>query len=456
LSYHCENICVKAIKVYSYVSSYTLPNWELKGKRIFMAILKRFTRRMGDFVKKDKEVQPLSSDQLMESLLDQGRTDVVVDALVPMDSTGGEEAYTHGLEDIYAIEKIDLSTVVKMGSKAETEVSGLEGAKPFSDLAEKRPPPQHEDYGQLELDLGMPFRKWMESPVLEESIKALGLSEQAFHCLKDLEKWRVRDLLETDFEQADVLKAIGLGHIDEVKNKLQDFLKEKSLYRSRFIDFASLLRAFFAREETKSAHICVRSYELEALFELSAPAMREVSAFEGERKLDQEKRALQSMRLDRNRAWVESWMKDFTEVFLKPWIRARHGLVTINELWERVERVSMNPLVARKVIHFFADGILEKEEILSSQLIQLEPDLYAADSHAKEMYHAAMGKMMTYFYQPTIVYPLKDLEILLERELARKWEGYDEGYIEKLLRYSGRFRVRKGPDETLCCSLAND
>jgi len=348
------------------------------------------------------------------------------------------QSYSHGLEDIYALENVDLSTVRRLDISQHEEVltpsAVIDQSEEFSE--------------QLEMDLGREWRGWMDSLILKEPIKVLGLPAQLENSLSERGIGSLKDLWEPSEEEM-VSLGFGQGHIDEFSRHLERYLQGRPLQHCQTVDFASLLRSLVADENEKKMHLCVENYGLARLFPLSRTQTMELRRLDVEqrRRLHNETlRGLTSTSKYRN---LDEILQEVVTVFVIPWIHQRGGLTNSSEVKERLWRISIDPSIAQKVIHFLSDVYYDGGCPVTHYLLQLEEDVFSSDKTLAHLYREVMEKVNTYFYQAGIVYSLSQLVRLVEGEFSLKWKSLPEGFVERALRLSVQYRIRKGADGLL-------
>lgn len=415
----------------------------------------------------------------------------------PDKGTDGESSgpqYTHGLEDIYAIETIDVSTVRPMGSgdvaplrsvevdeephELEQEVEGAVDVDPPIDLTlaevvESAVQPavvvahQRSDVAAadrmasnrdarrslgatseatdpvLSLDLGAPFRGWMPSMALDEPIGALGLSPQATGPLGDAGFLVLRDIVQLRKSGATSLQGMGQGHFDEMMQRLDAYLKGRDHDCCRKIDFTGLVRCVLSDVSAKDAHLACDQHGLEHLYPLNASQEMDLRRVSSEQLVARRADAVAKVSEEHHRAVLVEKLAEITEVFVRPWMRGRHGIATRSEVEERVEAVSTDVKDTRQVLRWIQDLFL-KENPICSQLCKAAPGLYVSDTNVLEQYRALVVLARSYFYAPHVKYRLDELVARLEREMAVSWDSLPDGFIEKVLTESPTFAVRKG------------
>lgn len=354
-------------------------------------------------------------------------------------------AYSHGLEAIYALENVDPKSIRRIEQPLLKEVPKKRDTPPKQCAAQEQ---------QLEFDLGPPYRTWIAPFLKKEPIQVLGLSPLAERCLLSNDKKLLRDILETDLQKFIFFKGMGQGYIDEIQHKLNLYIDGVSLHRSQAIDFVSWLRTLVAALDRKKTALALQSYKLITLFSLSPLENGEVNRLTPEKRHEwiQEMTA-QFQMTARNRSVIAD-MKEIADVFVKPWMRRRLGIAAQHELSERLHKASVQADIASDIIHFFSVMYFNNLFPLHPYLQSVDPLIYCVDEISADHYDKVRKKALSYFYKSTTQYPLQHLISLIERECARNWQGFSEGFTEKVLRYSPQFQVRKNAQNVLIVRLS--
>lgn len=410
-----------------------------------MALLKELKRQLGSIVNGEESPRPQATSPYTPPS--------------PKKETGHadeykrlkQEIYTGGFESIYALENVDLSTVRPMGAaakEAEAEPSKAVAAvgEPVAEAPKSSDSEEPEEEGQLELDLGESYRGWMPSFRLREPIQSLGLSSPAEKALLEGHKSTLGDLIEGDLLS---IKGLGQGHIDEIQKKRDEYLGGSSLQRCRQVDFVALLRSLLGAEDRKHCCLALEPYGLSDLFPLIPADEVELRHLSPERRIERREAACVELGTEKHRRALQEGLVDIANVFLKPWIQGRLGLATEVELRDRLQRISSNPDRTAAVLRFFSDVYFEGQFPFRTSCIELAKGLYSADRHSQRLYRQVVDRARSYFYHSRVRYNLDVLSEILEREFAKVWQGFPDGFLVKVLRLSPDFRVRKGEEGRL-------
>lgn len=342
-------------------------------------------------------------------------------------------SYSHGLEAIYHIETVDLRTVRRINDPSAT--------KTIQKINKSNAEPERTIERQLEFDFGDCYRESMDSFVLDEPIQVLEISKQAEKCLIENGMACLRKLMKADLSQFVYLKGMGQGHIDEIQQKLNKYIDGRTLYHSPSIDFYAWVRSLVLVYNIKKMHVMLEPFKLSELCILSPAENVEVRRLTTEKR--QEWRQEVALELSSTKSQVKANMKKVAEAYILPWMRRRQGFATQQEILERIQRVSFVPQQAQLVFLFFTEMYFEGCFPFSDFLLQNDGDLFFVDEVSLDAFNAVVAKAKTYFYKGGLSYTLAELNGMLMREFALNWQAFPEGFIEKCLRSTSRFSVRK-------------
>lgn len=346
-------------------------------------------------------------------------------------------SYSHGLESIYALESVDIKSVKKLEVPIKAASPTKKKSKPLS-LQIKN--------NQLEFELGLHFDPSIESFLPRESIQVLGLFRHAEKCLLENGKKILRDLIDVDLQEFIFFKGMGQGYVDEIRSKLAAYLEGRTIWRTETLDFASWIRSLVGGLDRKKTAAVLREFRLGDLIELSAVENIEIGRISPDQ-LQQYKNELFSTLQTTQRELFFQDFKRIVDVFVKPWIRNRLGLATSDEILERIEKVSLDPAYMEPALFFFESVFRINDKpstsILQSHLFSVDNHLFSADRYIKKHYHWVNQAASSYFYKMGICYTFSELVSFIEREMALEWVSVANGFVEKALRLSPHFRVRK-------------
>jgi hypothetical protein len=340
------------------------------------------------------------------------------------------KSYSHGLEEIYALQDVDVKTIRTLDVSSKTE-----GAQSTTVRAHAA--------AQIALPLGHEHQCAMDSFLLREPIQVIGLPQHLETYLHGKGIATIKELLEQD-----------LSSQREIDAKTKEYIKGRHLYQCDRVDFAAWMRAVIGTVQPLKAHIALEAYGLEGLYPLTPQQKVEW------RRLDEGRRrelAQQTWDQWKGQHIVDRFaetLREITDAFIKPWIRNRQGLAVKYELQERLERIAENSVQARQVITCFEENLCLKAFMLDKHLCVADKGLYADSLESANAYDQLIEVAMTYFYRDDLTYDFQQLFDYLMRELVRRWDHFSEPFVIKALRTSPQFRVRKGENHKLKIWLA--
>lgn len=356
-----------------------------------------------------------------------------------------QHSYSHGLEKIYALENVDIRSVRKIENPA-----GLSAKIQTKKITRKQPKLAVE---QLELPFGFPFQKTIEPFIFREPIQVLGFTKRVEGWLLGLEKVTIGDLLDNTRQSILPLTGIGQGHLDEICSKLYSYLEQNYLETPK-LDFVSWTKTVMGDLEAKKSAVLLEAFELPALVHLSPAESAEVRKLTSENRVKWIEEALVKCQSPQKMLQVHSDMHHMAEHHLKPWLHMRVGMATLDELQECLFKLSGCYPYLQQNLTFFSTIYFQGHFPLEPFLTPVEDELYCDTCETAKSYQSVIETARTYFYRDHLHYPLDSLVGLISRELAQKWEGFADTFIERALRLSSCFRVRKGPSEQLIVKLS--
>lgn len=348
-------------------------------------------------------------------------------------------SYSHGLEDIYALENVDLSTVRPLQSDLKNS-----SPKPVQ-LAK---PALSKDDPQACFNMGMEYRGSIEHFALKEPIQVLGLTRYIENSLLNQGIKVLGELLNPQ------ACGFGKGHRDEIEQKLQEYLAGRHLHKSRTIDFRSWVRAIVGDLDKKKLMVMLEPHELQYLFSLSSSESIELRRLTLEKRQEWCEEIEKALLSEAKKHQVDKDFCQITEVFIKPWMNKRFGIATELELLERLQALSECGDYSEPFLNFFSCVYFKNSFPLGRYLEPLGPNLFASEGWIADQYDQIVEKTLSYFYRPELTYPLEALVAFLEREFSKTWVGFREGFLLKVLKLSPKFFIHKNISGVLHISLA--
>lgn len=355
--------------------------------------------------------------------------------------------YSHGLEAIYTLENIDVSSIKKINPQPaiNASIKHLSNGVNQNSFFSVKNYIERPNTLQLEFDFGPNYRGYMPSFILLESIHVLSLSPLAEKCLREHRINTIQQLLSVDPKDLIFFKGMGQGHIDEIFQQLNIYLKGKSLEASRLVNFSALVRSLFPSIDLKKNHIFLSFYGLQELFPLSSAEVLEVKRLSIDKKKGIHDALLND--LYSQKTILHEKLKQFTDVFIIPWIEKRGGLSSKEELIERMERISESPTLFLN-IHSFLSKLFYEDDFILKKLLSYNKDIYFSREIILNYYYVLIEKAYKYFYCPTAEYPFLQFIKLLFEDFAKEWHRwhyhqFSFKFIKNSLELSPEFRIRK-------------
>jgi hypothetical protein len=347
-----------------------------------------------------------------------------------------QSSYSHGLETIYALETVDPKTIRRLNTY-KVDVSTTESNSKFKSLQIHKPSNQHE------LDLGDNFRNWITPSILNEPIQVLELTRCIEKTLLDHHLKCICDILKLNFNQILKFRGLGQAHLQEIKEKIQNYLKGQELRKTKGINFGSLIRCVAADGNSKKVHLYLKKYHLDELITLIPSESLELRRLSSSAGQEWMKEAIQELQEQSKTVFVQQKIKEMANAFIKPWMRLRFGFATSQEILERVESICIDAIRMDYSLLFISDTFYSAKFPFSEDLVEVSSGIFSVDFWHDQIFKKVVIKAKTYFYKPSINYLLNELVLWLEREFAKSWVGFAEGMIEKILRLSHDFHLWK-------------
>jgi hypothetical protein len=333
------------------------------------------------------------------------------------------KTYSHGLEAIYALENVDIASIRPMASPSKA----IEENKSVFKILSLHP--------QYEMDFGHPFRKWITPFVLNEPFTVLSLSRQAEKALTDQGKRLLGEIIDQK------LHGIGQGHIEEIQHKLNRYIAGRDIRQSYVLDMRSWFVSALAKIPKKKIFVAAEKYGLQDWFPLAISDQAAVKRMSLEDKEIAKREVFEELAADRESALIS--LQQVAAAFIAQWMFHRLGIAAEHEILERLERICTEPQSLKSGWSFLKDAFFRGKPPLSFCLNQLGENIYCVDAWHTQAYQRIESIALTYFYKPEIYYSLEQLVQWISRECSKYWEGFPEGFVEKVLRYSPKFNVRK-------------
>jgi len=395
--------------------------------------------------------------------------------------------YTDGFEDIYSIENVDTSKIRRLGAPEdeeeqqeelipqhllveeeaeEDEIFTIEDneEQPIVETLQQSDIPQQDEpvdiLDDVDVDADEEDNKepsfsivndaTFDALCLYEPINVLKLSQQAEQGFLDNGKKTIQDLVAFLDAGNSFIKGMGQGHIDEMKEKLQKHLGGQKLYNVDTFDAESFVHGLVGDLDSIKVSCFLETLDVACLWKLSREEDASLRHLNDIQKNEYVGDVIIAICSEEKKRFVINIWKNLVAAFITPWMYTRQGLATVEELHERLARKSVQPSHMAGYIDFFEETYFKNKDLfVESGCRAVDRGVYATDETTAQRYTSIVTRAHTYFYKRGMQYLFYDFIALLSREFAREWAGYPEGFIEKILKISPRFRVRKGADGAL-------
>ncbi|MFV0339139.1 MAG: hypothetical protein ACK5MA_00710 [Parachlamydiaceae bacterium] len=323
-------------------------------------------------------------------------------------------AYTHGLEEIYKVETVDLKSVRRMEAK-ETTTSPIAPA-----ILEPKNP-------QLPLDFGPGYREWMTPFIDKEPIQVLDYNKQ-------LEKWLLENgyntigaLRHADLLSEPFVRKLGQGHREEVALRLNEYLKNKPVKETISIDFLSLLKCVVGRLEKKKLFVALKPLNLEEWITLSPMDQVDV------KRIGKHEQSLwaQEVKKGMDAELLSECFGRIAASWLIPWIEKRSGVADREEIKDYMLLRSSDAKAAEQVLSYFFYPV---EKMVPHSL----DSLFFSSEKEMQRFERLKALLLTYFPTSYSRYKIEDLYRFSVAELG---EPISMPFFKKVLKFSKPFRV---------------
>lgn len=351
-------------------------------------------------------------------------------------------SYSHGLEKIYALENIDIKSVRKIETDYNEETQLASNGQDFWGFTQSR---------QLELDF---VAQAVPSFIVREPIQVLGLHRHIEKKLLEIDISHLKDLIGDEMPARLIAKGIPQGFVSDIFDRLGEYLEGAQLHGELPLDFNAWVRSLIAELDPKMVFLVLEPFHLAHMASLSQRENVEVRKLTAAIRQQWHREALQALRTPDKRKQVHRDVKAISEKFLLRWLYNRQGIATEAELTERLLSLTKQREEELQIYAWLKFVYLGEQQPLAPFFTAVDDKLYCADASLAQQYNQIVEKAKSYFYKTHLHYLLSSLTMWIKREFGREWQGFSHGFVEKVLRLSSHFCVRKGKDGDLIVKLA--
>lgn len=341
--------------------------------------------------------------------------------------------YSHGLEEIYSIQTVDVQKIRKVSKKGSDKSIVLEASSGFENI-------------EPELDLGLGFRSYIKNTFLDEPIEVLELTSYTLNILLEnniptLESLKLA--LENDLSS---LPGVGQGHIDEIALKYASFIKNKN-EQTRRIDLESLFRVISRHISKESILLLSDKIGLKGLIPWLSKKQNQMKHLNSKNLEKLLEKAYEELKSDVIVDYIKSYINQIAQAFIIPWMNTRNAMASQEEILEYFERHLVKSPHNQELLKFFSQDILGQRFIFNLSIPKVVHEkIWCSSQEQVELLHRLKDLTLTYFYSGHLSYPLELIAQKLEEEFAKSWRECSYYKMVKYFKLSGLFRMQKKED----------
>ncbi len=340
--------------------------------------------------------------------------------------------YSHGLEEHYRLETVDIQTVKTFA--------------PFTKKEKNKTLTSSCVVPQLPLPLGPSFDRALPTLRLHESTRALALSPFAKRALDELRVSSLQELrtLMPSLEQRKI-RGLGQGHVDEIVEKyhsyMSGYLSQNSLLLLQTFEIALLPKLLLDQMPHTLQYHLFSQYALGHLISLTAAENNEYQKMAQEQRQSLCHNALQQA-IEKRGSLIRSLLHDIACAFIHPFLEKRHGIASSAEIEECIMNHchGLDRQECEKLLTMLST-ILQTSFLFEASCVHIGKTHYAANTEIANDLQDIQKAAARYFPHVGMRYRFETLVDYLKRDFSKKWKGYPEGFIERALSYSELFSL---------------
>lgn len=340
--------------------------------------------------------------------------------------------YSHWLEDIYKLEKVDVKSIRKFEQPQVATKSNTVAKQDFNEI-ESDP----------KLNLGPKFSNWMLPYLFDEPIQLLNLSKQVEKFLLDHDVVTIKNLQESPYIKNE-RPALGQAFINEIQTKLKDYLQQYRNEKTDRIDFLSLLRASIGSLDRKKLYVALEPQGLHHWVTLSLSEKNELKKLNQNVK-DEWQRSVKGDLV--NNRYFKNALKQVFENWGYHFLLQRAGFATLDELIEYLILRAEDQDAAFALLHWI------KAEFAWETIIEKDQHLFFASKEIKKEVQSLYQELLSYF--PTSqFYKFDELAEIVQKEYCKSWKKLERSTIFHLVARIEDFKLSRDNRGTWLISLS--
>lgn len=347
--------------------------------------------------------------------------------------TSSKGPYSHGLEEIYSIQTVDVQKIRKVTHHKQTQSLGIKTS-------------DKEEIVDLELDLGSGFRNYVRNTYLDEPIEVLDLSSYTVNILLENNIPTLEDLKKAIESDLASLPGVGQGHIDEIQRNLNLYITGK-LEKTKRVDLESLFRAITRLISRESSLVLIDRLEIKNCMPWLNKKQNSLKHYKKELRDN----AIAKMYKELKNSAVVEFVKDFFQeiahAFIIPWLNTRSGIASKEEVYEFLEQHLIEKECNSKLLYFFSNDILGQRFIFNHCLPKVSHEkIWCTTYDEVSLIERLKDLTLSYFYSGHLSYPVDLIARKLEVEFAKSWTECSYYKMLKYYKLSGLFRTQRKKD----------
>ncbi len=279
---------------------------------------------------------------------------------------------------------------------------------------------------------------------LYEPIQVLQLPKLAQDALLGAGKRLVGEVYALAYEEGELEELLLPEHVALTQARVRRyFLGFEDPYRTTKVDLLSLLRCAVGDLDRVDLYLFLKPYSLDGLLPLSPAEQSLLRHLSGSDKAERRERIADALHEMGRQERLWHLLRQVVVEFIEPWMAHRQKLASTRALNDRLCAIVTDRSVVKPLCKLLADTYAPSKPIWSLLLREVAEDVFCSDEETAVQYNLAVARAKTYFYHPSIQYPLAHLVSLVAREIAMRWKGFPDGFIERVIKHEPAFRCRK-------------
>jgi hypothetical protein len=279
---------------------------------------------------------------------------------------------------------------------------------------------------------------------LFEPIQVLQLPKVAQDALWGGGKRTVGEVLALAHEEGGLEAYLLPEHVALTQARVRRyFLAFNDPYRTTEVELLSLLRCALGDLDRVDLYLFLKPYDLEQLLPLTPAQQSLLRHLSGSSKAARRETVAHALHEMGRQERLWQLFRQIIAEFIEPWMARRQGLACARSLNDRFRAIATDRAIVKPLIRLLTDTFAPGKPLWTLLLHEVADGVYSTDEETTVHYNLTVARAKTYFYHPSVQYPLAHLVSLVAREIAMRWKGFPDGFIERVIKYDPAFRCRK-------------